>query len=68
MAENILSMSTEVCIPFHVHSVHQGGMSMTITHQHPSYVSEEERLERLRQLKRVCSTQLKNKSGHERTA
>lgn len=41
---------------------------MTITHQHPSYESEEERLERLRQLKRVCATQLKNKSGHERTA
>lgn len=41
---------------------------MTITHQHPSYMSEEERLERLRQLKRVCATQLKNKSSHERTA
>lgn len=67
MAEDILSLSPEVCVPLSAHSVHQGGMPMTITHQHPSYVSEEERLERLRQLKRVCSVQLK-KSGHKRTA
>lgn len=40
------------------HRLSQGGMPMKIKHTHPEYADEAERLERLKELKKVCLSKL----------
>ncbi len=40
------------------HSLPQGGMSMKIKHTHPAYTNEQERLDRLQDLKKFCIAKL----------
>ena len=41
---------------------------MTVTHQHPNYDSEQERLDQLQRLKRTCTTQIHNQRTKEKSA
>ena len=50
--------SNNACFPSDTHRLSQGGMSMNVTHQHPTYANEKERLEQLQALKRSCSLTL----------
>ena len=43
-------------------------MPMKITHQHPTYTNEKERLERLRELKKLCYINLQGLNHSSRTA
>lgn len=40
------------------HSVLQEGMAMKVKHTHPKYTNEEERQNKLRELKRICLLQV----------
>lgn len=56
---NVIPFSpSRECFPPHGHSLSGGGMSMKVTHQHPAYTSDKERLERLQELKKACTIQL----------
>ena len=50
------------------HKLSGGGMPMKITHQHPTYTNEKERLERLRDLKKLCYISLQGLNHSSRTA
>ena len=41
---------------------------MKVTHQHPTYANEKERLERLQDLKKICSIKLQGLNHSSRTA
>ena len=43
-------------------------MPMKVTHQHPVYTSEKERLDRLQDLKKSCFIKLRTLSSSSRTA
>ena len=40
------------------HSLSRGGMTMKIKHTHPEYADEDERMERLQELKKMCISRL----------
>ena len=40
------------------HSLSRGGMTMKIKHTHPEYADEDERMERLQELKKTCISRL----------
>ena len=50
------------------HIVSGGGMSVNIKHQHPTYQSEKERLERLRELRKTCTVKISGMKQQSRTA
>lgn len=50
------------------HSLSGGGMPMKVTHQHPTYANQQERQERLKNLKRICAMKLKGLDDGPRTA
>jgi len=54
--------------PSDASSLSQGGICMTIKHQHPTYTSEKERLERLRDIKKLCAIKLHGQANGSRTA
>ena len=47
------------------HTVCQGGMPMKVTHQHPAYTNEQERLSQLRELKKQCLVKLHGLRDHK---
>lgn len=55
---NIIIFPPPASKPEKNHSLPQGGMSMKIKHTHPTYTNEQERLDRLQDLKRFCITKL----------
>ena len=40
------------------HSLSRGGMTMKIKHTHPEYADEDERMERLQEIKKMCISRL----------
>ena len=50
------------------HSLYTGGIDMKVTHQHPKYNSEKERLNRLRELKKACTIKIHGLHSGARTA
>lgn len=60
--------SPSACFSPSGHSLSRGGMPMKVTHQHPVYASEKERLDRLQDLKKSCSIQLRGLNSSSRTA
>lgn len=50
------------------HIVSGGGMSVNIKHQHPTYQTEKERLDRLRELRKVCTVKISRAKNRPRTA
>ena len=56
------------CSPFAGHIVSGGGMSVNIKHQHPTYQSEQDRLQRLQELRKVCITKISGMKQKSRTA
>ena len=50
------------------HIVSGGGMSMNIKHQHPTYQSEKERLERLQEIRKSCTVKISATKNSARTA
>ena len=54
MASTRPNYSPQVSLSRCLHSLSPGGMDMKVKHTHPSYRSDKERLERLKELKRTC--------------
>ena len=50
------------------HIVSGGGMSVNIKHQHPTYQSEKERLQRLQELHKACTVKISGAKNRFRTA
>lgn len=50
------------------HIVSGGGMSVNIKHQHPTYQSEKERLERLQEIRKSCTIKISGAKNSTRTA
>ena len=51
--------------PLH-HSLYAGGIAMEVTHQHPKYANQKERLERLQDVNKACLMKiygLRNSAG-----
>ena len=59
---------SDECSPPAEHIVSGGGMSVNIKHQHPTYPSEKERLERLREIIRACAAKINATKKRSRTA
>lgn len=59
---------SRACSPAAGHIVSGGGMSMNIKHQHPTYTSEKERLERLQELRKACTVKISAAKNSARTA
>lgn len=56
------------CSPPAGHIVSGGGMSVKIKHQHPTYQSEKERLQRLQELRKACTVKISGMKQKSRTA
>lgn len=66
---NILPFpSSPECFPHSGHKLSGGGTPMKVTHQHPVYANDKERLERLQDLKKTCSIKLRELNSSSRTA
>ena len=50
------------------HKLSRGGKYMQVKHQHPTYSSEKEREERLKELKKICAYKLHGMKSVQRTA
>lgn len=50
------------------HIVSGGEMSVNIKHQHPTYPSEKERLQRLQELRKACTVKISGMKQKSRTA
>ena len=50
------------------HIVSGGGMSVNIKHQHPTYQSDKERLQRLHELRKACTVKISGMKQKSRTA
>lgn len=48
----------QVSSPRRLHSLSPGGMDMKIKHTHPQYQSDKERLDRLKEMRRLCISAL----------
>ncbi len=55
-------------LPIAVHRLSQGGIPMKLIHQHPTYQTEDERMARLQELKKVCAAKLQNMRSPEKVA
>lgn len=55
-------------LPLAVHRLSQGGIPMKLIHQHPTYQTEDERMARLQELKKVCAVKLQNMRGPKKVA
>lgn len=60
--------SPQECSPSAGHTLYAGGMNMKVTHQHPKYTSEKERLDRLQALKKACAIKIHGLHSGARTA
>ena len=58
----------QACSSVAGHTLCTGGMNMKVTHQHPKYGSEKERLDRLQELKKVCAIKIHGLCNGARTA
>lgn len=56
------------CSPSSGHRISVGGISMNITHQHPTYQSEKERLDRLREIRKTCTVKISGAKNSPCTA
>ena len=56
------------CSSLSGHKLSRGGELMTVTHQHPTYTSDKERQERLKDLKKICAIKLQGLNNAPRTA
>ena len=56
------------CSPSAGHKLSGGGMYMNIKHQHPTYQTEKERLERLQEIRKVCTVKIIGAKNKPRTA
>ena len=56
------------CSPTSGHIVSGGGMSVNIKHQHPTYQSEKERLDRLQEIRKACTVKISGAKNSSRTA
>ena len=56
------------CSPSPGHIVSGGGMSVNIKHQHPTYQTEKERLDQLRELRKACTIKISGAKQNPRTA
>lgn len=56
------------CFDLPGHKLPGGGSLMKVIHQHPTYTDEKERLERLQELKKLCSIKLHGLNNASRTA
>ena len=56
------------CSPPARHIVSGGGMSVNIKHQHPTYQTEKERLDQLRELRKACTIKISGTTQKPRTA
>lgn len=50
------------------HNLYAGGINMKVTHQHPKYTNDQERLERLQDLKKTCAMKIHGLHGSARPA
>lgn len=50
------------------HTLYAGGIAMKVTHQHPKYTSDKERLDRLQDLKKACTIKIHGLHSVTRTA
>lgn len=48
----------QVSSPRRLHSLSPGGMDMKVKHTHPQYQSDKERLDRLKEMRRLCISAL----------
>ena len=54
--------------PLAAHTGCQEGMPLKLTHQHPTYASDQERLEQLQDLKKLCLVKLHGLRSRSKTA
>ena len=59
---------SDECSPPAEHIVSGGGMSVNIKHQHPTYQTEKERLDQLRELRKACTIKISGAKQKPRTA
>ena len=55
----------DACSPSCNHSFVKGGMAMTVKHTHPE-ITDEERLDRLKDIKKLCLKQLQTEPSEKR--
>ena len=67
MTENVIHFPA-ASFPASEHSLYTGGIAMKVTHQHPKYTSEQERLERLQDLKKTCAIKIHGLHNSVRSA
>lgn len=56
---NIILFLDAECFTLSKHSLYAGGINMKVTHQHPKYTNEKERLDKLQELKKACAMKIR---------